>query len=234
MNCKVHPSDAGSTIPVAWLCLFNNITVLMFVPIFDRLLYPGLAKFGVRVPYVVKMMIGMSIASLAFISAGCVELKRINTNATVVNFISRRNVIANDISIWYQIPQYALIGISEIFVLMTGLEFAYCQAPKKMQAIVTGLFFIANGVGSMLGSLILEIAELSHGYFISPPPSGQETTIANEQGHLYVFFFGLAGLNFLNLGGFALFCWKRRAKGKAERTHQTVDEFIKNSLDKSN
>ena len=63
---------------------------------------------------------GMSIASLAFISAGCVELKRINTNATVVNFISRRNVIANDISIWYQIPQYALIGISEIFVLMTG------------------------------------------------------------------------------------------------------------------
>ncbi len=48
-------------IPAAWLALFNSVTVLIFVPIFDRLLYPGLAKFGIKVPYVIRMMIGTSI-----------------------------------------------------------------------------------------------------------------------------------------------------------------------------
>ena len=54
------------------------------------------------------------------ISAGIVELNRKNSNATVTNKISDITVEGNDIPIFWQIPQFGLIGISEIFVLMTG------------------------------------------------------------------------------------------------------------------
>ena len=50
------------SIPAAWLALFNNVTILIFVPFFDRLMYPGLAKLGIKVPYVVRMMIGKYLA----------------------------------------------------------------------------------------------------------------------------------------------------------------------------
>ena len=54
------------------------------------------------------------------ISAGIVELKRKEATGTVKNKISNITVVGNNIPILWQIPQFGLIGISEIFVLMTG------------------------------------------------------------------------------------------------------------------
>ena len=62
----------------------------------------------------------MFIGSLAMVSAGIVELERKKAKENVTNEISRITVAGNDISVFWQIPQFGLIGISEIFVLMTG------------------------------------------------------------------------------------------------------------------
>ncbi len=66
----------------------------------------------------------MVLASLAMVSAGLVEVKRQNTKNTTNNTINSKTVIAADLTIFYQVPQFMLIGISEIFVLITGKVYA--------------------------------------------------------------------------------------------------------------
>ncbi len=101
-----------------------------------------------------------------------------------------------------------------------------------MQAIVTGLFFIANGIGSMLGSLLLEIGSLTPKLTFVSHAAEKGKVIPNLTGKLQYFFFGLAALNLINLLFFALYCWRKREKESKEKVHDTVDQYIKSSVDK--
>nr|KAG5685477.1 hypothetical protein BaRGS_013088 [Batillaria attramentaria] len=66
---------------------------------------------------------------------------------------------ASNISIFIQIPQFALVGASEAFTSISGLEFAYTQAPVSMQGMMTGMFMATSGLGNYLASAILKIVE---------------------------------------------------------------------------
>ena len=62
MNVNVTMAVGGpnpSPVPVAWLALTNIISVLIFLPIISRVLYPCLEKCNIKVSYVARMMIGM-------------------------------------------------------------------------------------------------------------------------------------------------------------------------------
>jgi POT family proton-dependent oligopeptide transporter len=38
---------------------------------------------------------------------------------------------ANSIHVWIQAPAYIFVAFSEAFIIITGLELAFTQAPKK-------------------------------------------------------------------------------------------------------
>ena len=56
----------------------------------------------------------------------------------------------SNISIFWQIPQFVLIGISEIFASITSLEFFYSQAPHSMRSVSQALNLFTNALGSWL------------------------------------------------------------------------------------
>ena len=69
----------------------------------------------------------MVFASFAMVSAGVVEeYRESNHYGNINNTINGHGdhfvttILAKNMPIWYQIPQYVLLGISEIFVLITG------------------------------------------------------------------------------------------------------------------
>ena len=152
--------------PAAWLSFFNAAVVVILVPIMEKFVYPWLAKRGYEMIPLTRISIGILIACFAIIAAGFVEIYVVDDlrtpSKTVINqHVNKRNVTAAELSVFYQVPQYVLIGISEVFANIGGLEFAYRNAPKSMQGMVMALFFAINSLGSMLGSGLLLLTEAS-------------------------------------------------------------------------
>lgn len=56
----------------------------------------------------------------------------------------------HSVSVAYQVPQYSLIAMSEIFTSVTGLEIAYSQAPDFLKATVMAFYQLAVAGGAVI------------------------------------------------------------------------------------
>ncbi|CAH6793754.1 solute carrier family 15 member 3 [Phodopus roborovskii] len=199
-------------IPEAWLLLANVMAVLILVPVKDHLIDPLLLRCKLLPSALQMMALGMFFGFTSIIAAGVLEKERlqyINANQTVPQLIGQDLYYAAPLSIWWQIPQYLLIGISEIFASIPGLEFAYSEAPRSMQGAIMGIFFCLSGVGSLLGSGLVALLSLPGGWMYCPKDFGN---INNCRMDLY--FFLLAGIQAVTA---VLFLWIAR---RYERTRQ--------------
>ncbi|XP_054419620.1 solute carrier family 15 member 3 [Pteronotus mesoamericanus] len=215
--------NGGYKIPAAWLLLANVVVVLILVPVKDHLLDPLLLRCKLLPSALQKMALGMFFGFASVIVAGFLEMKRleyIHHNQTVSQQIGEDMYYAAPLSIWWQIPQYLLIGISEIFASIPGLEFAYSEAPRSMQGAIMGIFFFLSGVGSLLGSSLEALLSLPGGWLYCPKDYGN---INNCQMDRY--FFLLAGIQAATA---LLFMWiagryERAAHGPASQSCASRD-----------
>ena len=69
----------------------------------------------------------------------------------------------NSIPILWQLPQILLITFLEIFVSVTGLEFAYSQAPHSMKGTIMALFLMTTAIGDLCSGLIYTWADSIEG-----------------------------------------------------------------------
>ncbi|XP_070592033.1 solute carrier family 15 member 3 [Erythrolamprus reginae] len=162
--------------PDAWLLLANVVVLLILIPLKDRVIDPFLAKKKLLPSALRRMALGMIFGLGSVLLAGFLETKRlqyVNNNQTITQRIGKDEYFAAPLSIFWQIPQYLLIGISEIFASIPGLEFAYSEAPRTMQGAIMGLFFFISGLGSLLGSGLLSLLSLStSGWMYCPKDFG--------------------------------------------------------------
>eukprot|EP01130_Rhizamoeba_saxonica_P018911 TRINITY_DN9641_c0_g1_i1.p1 TRINITY_DN9641_c0_g1~~TRINITY_DN9641_c0_g1_i1.p1 ORF type:complete len:529 (-),score=78.58 TRINITY_DN9641_c0_g1_i1:26-1612(-) len=187
------------SIPVAFLNLFDTVFILGLVPVFERVIYPALDSKGIKFGMLKRIGTGFIIIIFAMISAAFVEIYRlylVNNGDTFIQTIGKAKYEAATLSVFVQIPQFALIGTSEVLTSITGLEFAYDQAPDSMKSTIMAILLVTTGLGNYLGGAIVIIVNI-----ISSNIPGAETWIQNNinLGHLDYYFFLLALLGAINL-----------------------------------
>jgi len=121
---------------------FNPLLVLIMVPIFDWCVYPAFAKCKIPLRPLQRMAIGMLLTSASFVVAAFVQL----------------SLDAGDkLHVLYQLPQYGLLTCGEVMVSITGLEFAYTQAPKSMKSLLMASWLLTVAVGNLFVVIVAKI-----------------------------------------------------------------------------
>ena len=112
------------SIPAASLSAFEIVSLLVLIPLIDRLLYPGLRRLGFNFTPLRRIGVGMLFATGSVLLAGIIEVERkqfIKKYGTIQQHAFDSSVNASTMSVFYQVPQYILQGTSEALVSVTGL-----------------------------------------------------------------------------------------------------------------
>lgn len=186
-------TQIGSVRPTAaTVTVLDSISVIVFVFIYDILLAPGFKKLGKPISPLVRIGVGYIIAILSMIVAGCVEIARLNVAAdeglTDVKPVFSDPSTIPKMSVWWQVPQYVLVGMSEVFAMIGSMEFFYQQAPDSMRSCAAAIQLLTVGIGAYVAAALVAIVQAI------TTSGGAPGWIADylNQGHLDYFFFTLA------------------------------------------
>ncbi|KAG6407638.1 hypothetical protein SASPL_130634 [Salvia splendens] len=166
------------TIPAASLSTFDVISVIFWVPMYDRVLVP-----------VAKMFTGKD--------RGFTELQRMGVGL----FLSILCMSAAAIVEIFHTAVF-LLGAAEVFTFIGQPEFFYDQSPDAMRSLCTALSLLTTALGNYLSSFILTVVTSL------TTQGGQPGWIPDNLNicHLDYFFWLLAALSFFNLVVLCVLC----------------------------
>ncbi|CAB3376601.1 Hypothetical predicted protein [Cloeon dipterum] len=71
-------------------------------------------------------------------------------NQEVSKFFVQTMTPENTVNVFWQVPQYFMMAIGEMLFSITGLGFAFSQAPKSMKTVIMSGWMIAVAVGNIV------------------------------------------------------------------------------------
>lgn len=138
----------------------DPFTLIFLIPIFDRLLYPGLRKIGIPFRPVTRITWGFIFGALAMAYAAIVQhLIYSSPPCYDAPLACDSSHLPNQVHVAVQTPAYILFAVSEILASVTGLEYAYTKAPSSMKSFVMSIFLLQSAFGSALGMALAPIAK---------------------------------------------------------------------------
>ncbi len=121
----------------------NPFMVMILIPLTTFGLYPLLDRAGFEPRPLRRMTLGMLTAGFAFVAVAFLQM-RIDALATH----------GAKLHVGWQLIPYFIITLAEVMVSITGLEFAYSQAPKKMKSVIMGFWLLNVTIGNLLVALL--------------------------------------------------------------------------------
>lgn len=115
----------------------DPIALIIFIPLLDLGVYPLLRKLHVNFDPVSRIFVGFLLVSISMVYASVLQH---------YIYISP----PNSIHVWVQAPAYVLVALSEAFIIITGLELAFTQAPKTLRSFVSALFWVTIGIAAAI------------------------------------------------------------------------------------
>ncbi|XP_060219096.1 protein NRT1/ PTR FAMILY 7.3-like [Lycium barbarum] len=181
---------SGFHIPPASMSSFDILSVAALIFIYRRVLDPlvaSLKKSSIRgLTELQRMGVGLIIAIMGMVAAGIVEHFRLQ----YANKDCSHCTNSSSLSIFWQVPQYVLIGASEVFMYVGQLEFFNGQAPDGLKSFGSALCMTSISLGNYVSSLLVSVVSK-----ISTTDKMPGWIPGNlNKGHLDRFYFLLAAL----------------------------------------
>ena len=118
----------------------NPVFLLSFIPLFTYFVYPFFdKKLGIKTTPLRRIGAGLVLTALSFV---------------IIALIQTRVDAGEHPSVWWQIFAYVILSAAEVLVSITGLEYAYTQAPKSMKSTMTAIWLLTVAAGNLFVALI--------------------------------------------------------------------------------
>ncbi|KAL0312848.1 UNVERIFIED_CONTAM: protein NRT1/ PTR FAMILY 6.3 [Sesamum radiatum] len=181
-------------IPAASLTVFFVASILLTVPIYDRIIVPICRKIFKNPQGLTPLQrigVGLVLSIFAMVAAALCEIKRLN--------VARSHGLTHDqtaivpLSVFWLVPQFLLVGSGEAFTYIGQLDFFLRECPKGMKTMSTGLFLSTLSLGFFVSSILVAIVHKVTGE--------KKPWLADNlnEGRLYNFYWLLTILSILNL-----------------------------------
>jgi len=125
----------------------NPFLVMILIPLFSYVIYPGLNRLWTMTP-LRRIGIGMFLTAGSFLVPVWIE-----------------NQIASGAqpSIGWQFFAYIFLTAAEVMVSVTALEFAYTQAPKRMKSMIQSINLLSISLGNAFAAVVNDVIKNDDG-----------------------------------------------------------------------
>ncbi|CAA7038671.1 unnamed protein product [Microthlaspi erraticum] len=151
-NFKIPPATLQSTI---------TLSIILLMPLYEKILIPvtkRIKKNGKGISVMERMGVGMFLSIIAIVIAAVVERKRLDISQKMKK-LPDYDPETVPMSIYWLLPQYILLGISDIFTVVGMQEFFYSEVPVRMRTMGFALYTSVFGVGSFVSAALISIVE---------------------------------------------------------------------------
>ncbi|KAF7024837.1 hypothetical protein CFC21_037118 [Triticum aestivum] len=189
-------------VPPAALQTFISVSIVAFIPVYDRLFVPLARRYTGRptgITMLQRVGAGLSLSLVAVVLSALVEMKRLAV-ARDAGLLDAPKASHLPMTLWWMVPQYVLIGVSDVFAMIGLQEFFYDQVPDAVRSLGLALFLSIFGVGHLLSSFLISVIDRA------TARRGASWFSNNlNRAHLDYFYWLLAGLCVVELVAFFFF-----------------------------
>lgn len=145
----------GIEFEASQIAAWNPIMVMALIPLFSMVVYPVLDKVGITSTPIKRMTLGMFVAAFSFALIGGLQMWM--------------DASTDKINVMWQFFPYLVITIAEVMISITGLEFAYTQAPRAMKSSIMSIWLLTVFFGNLITAYVSQVnffPTASTGYFM--------------------------------------------------------------------
>ena len=151
MNLDVNIFGWEKTLLPSQIPALNPIMVMGLIPLFTFGIYPALEKvFKAEMTPLKRMAGGMFVAAISFVFVAVYQYQLDG---------------GDKISVLWQIIPFLVITMAEVMISITGLQFAYTQAPKSMKSTIMSMWLLTVVFGNLITAYIAAINTFEGGNF---------------------------------------------------------------------
>ncbi|XP_030521010.1 protein NRT1/ PTR FAMILY 7.1-like [Rhodamnia argentea] len=183
-------------VPAASMSAFDICSVLICTGLYRRIMVPLAGRLSSNpqgLTELQRMGVGLIIGMLAMVAAGTTEIQRLK--------YVEPGQKSSSLSIFWQTPQYVLVGVSEVFMYVGQLEFFNGQAPDGIKSFGSSLCMASISLGNFVSSLLVIMVTAITTRGNEPGWIPQDL----NKGHIDRFYFLLAVLTTFDFAIYLLF-----------------------------
>ncbi len=130
------------------IAALNPLFVMIIIPALSFGVYAPLDRRGRPLKPLQRMTIGMFLSGLSFVAVAVIQRQIEAAGPGQVHVL------------WQLIP-YVIITTAEVLISITGLEFAYTQAPRAMKSTIAAFWLLCVTFGNVLVAFLAPLQSLS-------------------------------------------------------------------------